>query len=137
MTLNDLYDMSTEFKSGDTAGLILALALPEIAGCSLDWSANRQASVSLAFRHDMDWKRFSEIHTIWFDGKPVMAFYRMGRFGMDARGRFVSEPVLFEAMARYLLSLAVLMPESCDDPREDNDVLTDIVRAGTKDAPAN
>lgn len=71
---------------------------------------------------DHDYRRYWELATVWFDGKPVMVTQNAGREGDDHHARFVTDPVTYGAMVGYLMTLISAQPTDvvlADESRDD------------------
>lgn len=68
---------------------------------------------------ELDWHRFTSMHTLWWDGRPVMLVQNAGRAGSDVRRRRITDAAAYRDMCCYLLSKVPL--EQSDEEVVDAD----------------
>lgn len=86
--------------------------LPEVEG--LEWGittelletleAEGRLKVKRLVEKYHDHRRFAAIHTLWFDGKPVMLTQNAGREGDDFKQRWITDTETFVVLCSYLRS---------------------------------
>jgi hypothetical protein len=54
------------------------------------------------FEHNFDGERFADMHTISFDGKPVMVVRDGGRGGRDTNDRFIVDENAYLSLCQYI-----------------------------------
>jgi len=111
LTLKDVYQMP-----GTPVALTYGVRscwFPEVEGSYgsfLDDAACTQMEqegrfkVRCIFERNFDGDRFADMHTIWFDDKPVMVVRDGGRGGRDYRDRKVTDKAAFIELAQYIRS---------------------------------
>lgn len=72
----------------------------------LDFKKNVKAEVRAFGYVDYDGRRFWLLAGVYFERKPVMIIQNAGREGDDFHGRFITDPVGYFEMIKYLASLA-------------------------------
>jgi hypothetical protein len=59
-----------------------------------------------------DGRRCWRLHTVWFDGQPVMVIQNAGKEGVDYVNRCITNGVLFLSMCNYINGLLQLDPQT-------------------------
>lgn len=62
----------------------------------------------------VDGHRIAQMHTVWFDGKPLLIVQDAGRSGRDFSRRWLTHPVEYQKLLQYLLS-KVRVPDAVGD----------------------
>lgn len=125
LQLKALYAVDTPALSL-TDWVLRADWLPEVEG--LEWGittelletleAEGRLKVKCLVHKYHDHRRFAAMHTLWFDGKPVMLTQNAGREGDDFKQRWITDTEAFVGLCSYLRSrLATdVHPEDTVDP---------------------
>jgi hypothetical protein len=111
----NLYDLNG-FRYQHVPELDLTHAVDEENGES------QRVERRILIRVDHDERRYWELATVWFGGKPIMVTQNAGREGDDHHARFVTDPVGYGAMVGYLMTLRPALPTDvvlADEPRDD------------------
>lgn len=79
-------------------------------------TANTRVQIRALEYHEFDYRRYWELATVWFDGKPVMITQNAGREGDDHSKSFITDAVVYGEMLGYLISLAGVDNDDLIDP---------------------
>lgn len=72
----------------------------------LELTKNDRVEIRVYGHVNYDGRRFWLLAGVYIDGRPVMVIQNAGREGDDHHGRFVTDPVAYYDMVRYLGGLA-------------------------------
>lgn len=61
-----------------------------------------RVEVRCLFERNFEGDRFADMHTLWFDGKPVMVVRDGGRGGRDFNDRMITDEAAFLALCQYI-----------------------------------
>lgn len=70
-----------------------------------DLTGNTRIDKRVYYYLNIDHRRYVELASIWFDGKPVMITQNAGREGDDHKERFITDLPLYMELLKYLMEI--------------------------------
>jgi hypothetical protein len=110
MKLREIYDART-YGIGTLYSVLCHRDMPECREfeCSIEEDRNTRVQVRDVFFKSIDGTRDVHVHSVFFDGQPVMVIRSAGRGG-EYHDRFVSDAPRFSGMIDYLRSISDMEP---------------------------
>lgn len=111
MKPQELYDREPEETTGDFNYLFGTYYnfMPEIDNFYgwIQWEKidKLRIEIKIIKNFNFDGRRFWQLATVWFDGKPIMITRNAGREGDDHASRFVTDEDGYRKMVEYAKSL--------------------------------
>jgi len=107
MTPQDIYDSAQLSSSFDLYYIDFEYFVPEAMEVVYHLSnvVNTRVMIVSHAKVHIDYRRYHEITSIWFDGVPVMVCTHAGREGDDHSERFITDEKTYKKLVEYLKSL--------------------------------
>ena len=74
----------------------------------------KRIEIRWAKYHNLDYRRYWALGSIWFDGRPFMIIQNAGREGDDHYRRFITDDDTYREAARYLKSIELVTESALD-----------------------